>query len=199
MNGQERTAGDASGVQDGNNAGASSDRRGFLGAATSTVLMGGGLAASYGMFGVMAGRFLFPAGEGPRAWLFLASTDSLKPGEAITYSGPTGAQVVVARQGAGNTAEDFIALSSVCPHLGCQVHWEAVNDRFFCPCHNGAFDRTGQPIEGPPAAAGQELMRFPLKVVNDLLFIEMPLDSVGNGPAMACRDRMKTNGQGKLS
>jgi Rieske Fe-S protein len=55
------------------------------------------------------------------------------------------------------------------------VHWEAQNDRFFCPCHNGAFDRQGNATAGPPAAAGQALLRFPLRLENGLLFIEVPI------------------------
>jgi Rieske Fe-S protein len=58
------------------------------------------------------------------------------------------------------------------------VHWEPNNDRFFCPCHNGAFDKSGQPTAGPPKAANQPLIQFPLKVENGLLFVEAPLTSV---------------------
>ena len=74
---------------------------------------------------------------------------------------------------------DFIALSSVCPHLGCRVHWQSQESRFFCPCHNGSFDPQGKPTGGPPLAAGQSLPKYPLKVEHGLLFIEMPIHSVG--------------------
>jgi len=77
--------------------------------------------------------------------------------------------VVVARQVARTAAEDFLALSSVCSQLGCRVHRESQNDRFFSPCHNGAFDRDGKPISGPPQAANQSLVGFPLKLENGLL------------------------------
>jgi Rieske Fe-S protein len=69
--------------------------------------------------------------------------------------------------------------------LGCQVHWEEKNDRFFCPCHNGAFDRTGVATEGPPALAKQTLKEFKLQVVNGLLFIEAPMTKVDTGLAQA--------------
>ena len=58
------------------------------------------------------------------------------------------------------------------------VHWESVNDRFFCPCHNGAFDASGAPTEGPPAKAKQYLTRFPLKVEGKLLYVDAPTSSV---------------------
>ena len=56
-------------------------------------------------------------------------------------------------------------------------------ERFFCPCHNGAFDPQGRATEGPPAAAEQSLTRFPLKVENGLLYIQVPLDAVSTGQA----------------
>ena len=120
--------------EESNLAAISDDRRGFLGKASATV-MAGGLAAGYGMFAIQAGRFLFPAGRGSAAWQFVATLDQLAVGESMPFETPAGATVVIARQGEGNSAEDFIALSSVCPHLGCQVHWESQNERFFCPCH----------------------------------------------------------------
>jgi len=42
------------------------------------------------------------------------------------------------------------ALSTVCTHLGCKVHWEKDNNRFFCPCHSAVFDTDGKVVSGPP-------------------------------------------------
>lgn len=151
-------------------------RRLFL--SSSGLAMTAGLAGAYGMFGTMLARFVFPAGPSPRGWLFVCEAESLAPGNALDFTTPAGAKIVVARQGNGTDASDYLALSSVCPHLGCRVHWEGAKDRFFCPCHNGAFDRQGNPTEGPPKAASQALVRFPLKVENGLLFLEAPLVSI---------------------
>ncbi len=140
--------------------------------------MAGGLVAGYGTFVAMAGRFLYPAGPSVVGWMYVARVDSLKPGDSLVYRAPSGATIVVARQGDTGEADDFIALSSVCPHLGCQVHWESQNDRFFCPCHNGVFNPQGTATSGPPAAAGQSLARYPLSVVDGLLYIEVPLERV---------------------
>ncbi|WP_146452716.1 QcrA and Rieske domain-containing protein [Bythopirellula polymerisocia] len=153
------------------------ERRGFLGA-MATAMMAGGLIGGYGTFATYAGRFLYPSGGDKTSWQFLATVDQLKIGSSIPFETPVGSKVVVARQSEGSTAEDFIALSSVCPHLGCAVHWESQNNRFFCPCHNGAFDASGKATEGPPAAANQSLKRFPLMVENGLLFIKVPTESV---------------------
>ena len=154
------------------------ERREFF----SSVAMVGGLAASYGTFAVMAGRYLYlyPTGAQTKAWQFVAEVDRMGVGDSLDYHAPTGMSIVVARQAGRGTAEDFVALSSVCPHLGCQVHWQPHKNRFYCPCHNGVFDPRGKAIEGPPAAAGQSLARFPLKVENGLLFIEVPVVGLGS-------------------
>ena len=154
------------------------ERREFF----SSVAMVGGLAASYGTFAVMAGRYLYlyPTGAQTKAWQFIAEVDRMEVGDSLDYRAPTGMSIVVARQTERGTAEDFVALSSVCPHLGCQVHWQPHKNRFYCPCHNGVFDPQGEPVEGPPKAAGQSLARFPLKVENGLLFIEVPVVGLGS-------------------
>jgi Rieske Fe-S protein len=107
---------------------------------------------------------------------------SIQPSESIIYRLPNGSPVNVTRVGDTGTSDDFLALSSTCPHLGCQVHWEPQNNRFFCPCHNGVFNPDGVAIGGPPGDAGQSLPKYPLKVEHNLLFIEIPLDQVALGP-----------------
>ncbi len=146
----------------------------------------GGLVASYGTFAYMAGRFLYPSGDAPSGWMFVAEAQSLRVGESIRYRAPDGAPVNIARVASSGRLEDFLALSSTCPHLGCQVHWEARNNRFFCPCHNGAFDSGGTATEGPPAEAGQSLPRYELRLEEGLLFINVPLGGLARvfkGPA----------------
>ena len=144
--------------------------------------MAAGLAGGYGTLGVFAARYLYPSSGPDVGWQFVAVAREMKLGQSLEYVAPSGAKVVVARQaetaGEEDSPENFVALSSVCPHLGCQVHWEPQNDRFFCPCHNGVFDPAGHPLEGPPAQANQELVRFPLMIKDGLLYIEAPLSSV---------------------
>jgi Rieske Fe-S protein len=130
----------------------------------------------------MAGRYLYPMPRTDLLWQFVGVLNEFRPGESREFIAPNGAKVVIARQGAGNSADDFVALSSVCPHLGCQVHWEPQNNRFFCPCHNGAFDPQGRATEGPPAKAGQSLTEFPLRVEDGLLYIQAPVASVVSQP-----------------
>lgn len=152
------------------------DRRSFL-STTASVGMACGLVAGYGTFAGMACRYLYPSKPTVKSWLFVAQIDHVALGDSIDYKTSAGASVAIARQGNKGSVEDFVALSSTCPHLGCQVHWEKQNNRFFCPCHNGVFDPSGIALSGPPAEAGQSLPRYPLKIENGMLFIEVPVES----------------------
>lgn len=127
------------------------------------------------MFAALIGRFLYPARTQEARWQYLAILAQFPQGESMSYRAPAGQTIVITRIGESPDADSFVALSSVCPHLGCQVHWESANDRFFCPCHNGVFNPEGQAIAGPPADAGQRLSRYPLLVENGLLFIKVSL------------------------
>ncbi len=153
------------------------ERREFIGGATGWV-MAGSLAASYGTFALYGGRYLYPSKARPTAWLYVARVADLSVGDAIAYETPAGARVTITRRGEGETANDFLALSSTCPHLGCKVFWEPQNDRFFCPCHNGVFASDGTPRSGPPADAKQSLLRFPLDVRGGLLYVRVATDEL---------------------
>ncbi len=157
-------------------------RRSFLTTIT-TLGMVGGLAAGYGTFFALASQFLYPTRKN-LAWLYVTTVDAIAPGESLAFESPGGVKVVIKRQAdisaePAEPAAEFIALSSTCPHLGCRVHWEAQNNRFYCPCHNGQFDPTGKPTGGPVLAANQHLPRYPIRVESGMLFIEMPVGGIG--------------------
>ena len=152
-------------------------RRNFV-SRMSTAAMTAGLVGGYGLFAFIAGRFLYPARSRRTSWMFVTAVDKLRMGDSVLYRGPSGETVNITRQAQSGTVDDFAALSSVCPHLGCQVHWEPHNDRYFCPCHNGEFDASGTGYAGPPGDAGMSLPRYPLKIEGGLLFVEMPVDTL---------------------
>jgi len=143
----------------------------------------GGLLVGYGKFFSLAVQFLFPSRrEVP--WQFVAPADAIPRGQSLTFTAPNGMTVVIKRREAGATPaqvslDEFIALSSTCPHLGCRVHWEPHNNRFFCPCHNGQFDPEGQPTGGPVLAANQRLPAYSLRIDGGLLFIQIPAPVAG--------------------
>jgi Rieske Fe-S protein len=147
----------------------------------STFAMGAGLLASYGTLAAFLGRFLYPARPAEQGWMFVIEVAGMQPGGSLVYRTPTGSPVSVTRQGTGSEPSDFVALSSTCPHLGCQVHWESQNSRFFCPCHNGVFDPSGKATEGPPADVGQSLLEYPLQVSDGMLFIRVPVEQLAGG------------------
>jgi menaquinol-cytochrome c reductase iron-sulfur subunit len=62
----------------------------------------------------------------------------------------------------------YVAMSNVCTHLGCRVRWIADQQIFFCPCHNGVFDKNGEVISGPPPRA---LDRYETKVEDAVLYV----------------------------
>ncbi len=54
--------------------------------------------------------------------------------------------VYVVNHGGGNF--DIFRLN--CTHLGCPYEWNAAAQKFFCPCHGGVFDISGNVMAGPP-------------------------------------------------
>ena len=67
-----------------------------------------------------------------------------------------------------DNGRDFIAMSNICTHLGFRVRWIVDQEQFFCPCHNGVFDKEGKVLSGPPP---RPLDRFEIKVEDDQLFV----------------------------
>lgn len=65
-----------------------------------------------------------------------------------------GASAIVEAEGesfAAYRAPDgqLFAVSNVCPHMGCKVHWNSVETSWDCPCHGSRFRPDGTVIEGP--------------------------------------------------
>lgn len=140
-----------------------------------------GLAGGYGAFGVTAVRYLFPDSSKDQGWVFVADVASLPVGASMTFKTPSGASAAVTHLTDTGKDTDFLALSDTCPHLGCKVHWEAHNNRFFCPCHNGVFTPGGVATSGPPADAKQNLLQFPLKIDRGRLFMQVSMKRLPGG------------------
>ena len=51
-------------------------------------------------------------------------------------------------ESAGSPEQSCVdAFSIVCPHLGCAIQMDSEVKRFVCPCHKGAFLKTGEKVE----------------------------------------------------
>ncbi|SDJ89408.1 Glycine/D-amino acid oxidase [Catalinimonas alkaloidigena] len=70
--------------------------------------------------------------------------EEVRPGEGKTLK-LDGEKVAAYRDEAGR----LYVVSSVCPHMGCIVHWNAVEKSWDCPCHGSRFAVDGQVLEGP--------------------------------------------------
>jgi cytochrome b6-f complex iron-sulfur subunit len=119
-----------------------------------------GLVAA-GWAGWVTQGVLFPAPRAQTGQVKLALAE-LPVGavKAITYEGKP-ALVLRDREG-------VIALSLVCTHQGCIVQWREGKQEFYCPCHDGLFDRNGDVLGGPPP---MPLEQFPAKIVGDQVVI----------------------------
>ena len=58
-----------------------------------------------------------------------------------------GKRVAVYREPTGAVS----CVSSVCPHLGCHVHFNDAEKTWDCPCHGSRFDTKGTVLDGPAA------------------------------------------------
>jgi len=63
-------------------------------------------------------------------------------GHVLTIGGE---RLAVYRNGNG----ELSALSPVCTHLGCLVHWNTTEKSWDCPCHGSRFDPHGRILNGP--------------------------------------------------
>jgi Rieske Fe-S protein/predicted phosphodiesterase len=62
----------------------------------------------------------------------------------------------------------YVGLSDICTHLGCEVSWVGSDSRFECPCHGSQYDITGKNIAGP---APRPLARYKTQLVNGQVLI----------------------------
>ncbi|MDX1435338.1 MAG: ubiquinol-cytochrome c reductase iron-sulfur subunit [Anaerolineales bacterium] len=149
------------------------DRRSFL--AASTVAIGGIITAGISIPAVayVIGPALGEADE--QNWIRLGSVSKVELGEPTLFKA-----IVTRRSGwivneeeisfyvLTDNGRDFIALSSICTHLGCRVRWITDQGQYLCPCHNALFGKEGEVITGPPP---RPLDRLEVKVEDDQLFV----------------------------
>ena len=149
------------------------DRRTFLGFLTWGI--GGLISLGLGIPGVI--YLLGPAlrRQAEETWIALGAASKVELGTPTLFKASVQRQTgwiesaeqltvfVLSQDG-----REFIAMSNICTHLGCRIRWIADDQQFFCPCHNGVYDKEGNVLAGPPP---RPLDRYPVKVENGRIFI----------------------------
>jgi Rieske Fe-S protein len=123
-------------------------------------LVAGAGAMAVGNVGLAAWTQLRSINTGePRS---IVALEQVPVGTTYLFRYPTEADPAVLLR----VAEDeVVAFSQKCTHLGCVVFYEADEDRWHCPCHEGNFDaRTGEVVSGPPV---RPLGRIDVEVRDD--------------------------------
>ncbi len=106
----------------------------------------------------------------PRDWRPVGTVDDFMIGTTnlVKYTDPasvawTGVSGNTAAWLRRNGAQDFVAFSINCSHLGCPVRWLPSANLFMCPCHGGVYYKDGTVAAGPPP---QALTKYPVRVNN---------------------------------
>jgi nitrite reductase/ring-hydroxylating ferredoxin subunit len=156
------------------------------------ILQGGlfcALATTYSVLTAYALRFIFPERRGrPEQRLFLGFANELPPGASRAIALPSGDTLIVSNTSAvgaaGSVAQShFVGYSSVCPHLGCKVHWSATDHQFVCPCHQGVFDVSGNALSGPPAQSGARLRPYTIQAEGNSVYVVLGDSPESQSPA----------------
>jgi Rieske Fe-S protein len=78
------------------------------------------------------------------------------------YPGPDDPAILIRPE-----PEVLLGFSQKCTHLGCVVYWAPADAELECPCHEGVFDLSGEPIAGPP---DRPLARIDLEVRSGVIW-----------------------------
>lgn len=139
--------------------------------------IGGVLTALYGIPAIA--YVVMPALKKDKSndWLRLGTTSKVEPGTPTLFS------VKIERQTGWIVNEEEImvyiytedgrnyeSISNVCTHLGCRVRWIDEQQQFFCPCHNGVYDKQGNVLAGPPP---RPLARYELNIKDEDIYIKV--------------------------
>lgn len=106
----------------------------------------------------------------PDSWISVGKVDDFEIGKTVDveisdpsplpWAGVTAKSAAWLRR---ESADEFIAFSVNCTHMGCPVRWLPDAELFMCPCHGGIYYKDGQVAAGPPP---KPLYRFKVRVLN---------------------------------
>jgi len=112
-----------------------------------SILLGGGLLASFASFIYPVLRYLVPPAviDLGGDQIVAAKLNELKPnaGKIFRFGSRPGLLIM-------NSDGTYRALSGTCTHLGCTVQYRSDLREIWCACHNGIYDLNGRNVSGPP-------------------------------------------------
>jgi cytochrome b6-f complex iron-sulfur subunit len=136
------------------------DRRKLLKSIAVFVPFGSAFAGFIGI-GI---RFITPVKREIERRIFTIHLDELQLNSTRQFRDLRGKDLLLVR-----TAEREVkAISTTCTHLGCSVYWQQDKNQFYCPCHQGVFDKNGRVISGPPP---RPLDSYRVELEGDNVFI----------------------------
>ena len=77
--------------------------------------------------------------------------------------------VLAARSYLTRDETGVVAISEICPHLGCRVDWCDSSRQFECACHGSTFNRLGEYRTGP---SPRGMDRHPVVVTNGVVEVD---------------------------
>ena len=122
------------------------------------------ISAAFAGLAAMGIRFITPVKREINRKIFTVGLEELPLNATKRFKDLQGRDLMIVRTG----AREVKAISTVCTHLGCTVFWQKDQQEFFCPCHNGSFDKNGLVIAGPPPAP---LDLYPVEIEGDNVFV----------------------------
>ena len=122
------------------------------------------ISAAFAGLAAMGVRFITPIKREIDRKIFTVGLEELPLNATKRFKDLRGRDLMLVRTG----EREVKAISTVCTHLGCTVFWQKDRQEFFCPCHNGRFDKNGVVLEGPPPAP---LDLYPVEIEGDNVFV----------------------------
>jgi len=122
------------------------------------------ISAAFAGLAAMGIRFITPVKREINRKIFTVGLEELPLNATKRFKDLQGRDLMIVRTG----EREVKAISTVCTHLGCTVFWQKDRQEFFCPCHNGSFDKNGLVIAGPPPAP---LDLYPVEIEGDNVFV----------------------------
>ncbi|MBI4498543.1 MAG: ubiquinol-cytochrome c reductase iron-sulfur subunit [Chloroflexi bacterium] len=155
--------------------GSSVSRRTFLGYLIGAMSSFLGVVAGVPILGYLAGPL---RSQAEANWVALGKVDDL------AQQGPQVVQFTLSRRDGWVEVREartcwvmpqggdrFTVFNGRCTHLGCAYSWHTQGsyaDQFFCPCHDGIYDRDGRVTGGPPP---RPLDQLETKIENGILLV----------------------------